>query len=124
MLICSYFLPLCRVFPLSRLPPLPQLRTAVTNLSASKADSSNLLQHQQHSQQQLLELQRGLAAAQAAASEAAVAAAVAKAALDPVDGLRLQLAETQGALAALQATVAGGDARVGLAHVFCCSNCI
>ena len=84
-----------------------QLRTLVTNLSASKADGSNLLQHQQHCQQQLLELQRGLAAAQSAASEAAVAAAVAKAALDPVDSLRLQLAETQGTVSALQATAAG-----------------
>lgn len=79
----------------------------VNNLSASKADSSNLLQHQQHCQQQLLELQRGLAGAQAAASEAAIAAAVAKTALEPVDALRLQLAETQGMVAALQATAAG-----------------
>lgn len=83
-----------------------QLRTLVTNLSASKADSSNLLQHQQHCQQQLLELQRGLAAAQTAASEAAVVAAVAKTALEPMDGLRLQLAETQGTVSALQATAA------------------
>lgn len=88
-------------------PPPPQLRTLLNGLSASKADGSNLLHHQQHCQQQLLELQRGLAGAQAAASEAAVAAAVAKAALEPVDSLRLQLAETQGAVAALQATAAG-----------------
>lgn len=79
----------------------------MTNLSAGKADGSSLLQHQQHCQQQLLELQRGLAAAQAAASEAAIAAAVAKTALEPVDALRLQLAETQGTLAALQAAAAG-----------------
>lgn len=84
-----------------------QLRNMVTSLSASKADGSNLLQHQQHCQQQLLELQRGLAGAQAAASEAAIAAAVAKTALEPVDALRLQLAETQGMVAALQATAAG-----------------
>lgn len=88
-----------------------QLRNMVTSLSASKADGSNLLQHQQHCQQQLLELQRGLAAAQSAASEAAVAAAVAKTALEPVDALRLQLAETQGTVAALQATAAGGFGR-------------
>jgi hypothetical protein len=79
----------------------------VTNLSASKAEGSNLLQHQQHCQAQLLELQRGLAAAQTAASDAAVAAAVARTALEPMDGLRLQLAETQGTVAALQASIAG-----------------
>jgi hypothetical protein len=84
-----------------------QLRNTMTSLSASKVDGSTLLQHQQHCQQQLLELQRGLAAAQAAASEAAVAAAVAKTALEPMDGLRLQLAETQGTVAALQAVAAG-----------------
>lgn len=84
-----------------------QLRNLATNLSASKADSSSLLQHQHHCQQQLLELQRGLAAAQSAASEAAIAAAVAKTALEPIDSLRLQLAETQGTVGALQATAAG-----------------
>jgi len=84
-----------------------QLRNLATNLSASKADSSSLLQHQQHCQQQLLELQRGLAAAQSAASEAAIAAAVAKTALEPIDSLRLQLADTQGTVGALQATAAG-----------------
>jgi hypothetical protein len=90
------------------------LRNQVTILSASKADGCTLLQHQQHCQQQLLELQRGLAAAQAAASEAAIAAAVAKTALEPVDALRLQLAETQGTVAALQATAAGESC--GLCH--------
>lgn len=92
--------------------PLPswllcQMRGCMTTLSASKADGSSLLQHQQHCQQQLLELQRSMAAAHSTASDASVTAAVARAACEPLEGLRLQLAETQGTVAALQAQTAG-----------------
>lgn len=84
-----------------------KVHRAIQSLTANKADSSALLQHQQHCQQQVHELQRSLAAAQSTAKEAAVAAAAAKRAAEPVEGLRLDLADTQGCMAALQAATAG-----------------
>jgi hypothetical protein len=79
----------------------------VQALSANKADSSLLLQHQQHCEQQLLELRKAQAAAHSTAKEAAAAAAAARRAVEPVEIMRLDMAGMQGCVAALQAATAG-----------------
>lgn len=85
-----------------------QLRSTVQSLSANKADSIMLLQHQQQCEQQLLELRKGQATAHSTAKEAAAAAAAARRAVEPVEIMRLEMADTQGCVAALQAATAGG----------------
>lgn len=65
-----------------------------------------MLQHQYDCQQQLLELQRSVAAAHSRANDASLVAAGAQAAAEPVEGLRLQLVEAQGSMAALHAQTA------------------
>lgn len=89
-----------------------ELTNKVHGLSTTKADCSAVLQLQQQCQQQVEELHCAVAAAQHAAEEAQGIAAAAKRGLEPVVGLRLELADTQGAVTALQAAVAGEDSRV------------
>lgn len=84
-----------------------QLTTNIQYLSASKADCTALLQLQQQCQQQVEELHCALAAAQQAADEARAVASAAKRAADPVAGYGLDLADTQGAVSALQSVMAG-----------------
>jgi hypothetical protein len=97
----------CMLVTCVLLPSL-QLRSIVQSLSANKADSSTLLQHQQQCEQQLLELRKGQAAAHSTAREAAAAASAARRAVEPVESMRLEMADMQGCVAAIQAATAGG----------------
>jgi hypothetical protein len=78
-----------------------------------------LLQHQQHCEQQLLELRKGQAAAHSTAKEAAAAASAARRAVEPVDSMRLEMADMQGCVAALQAATAGRLCIYCLCSVVC-----